>query len=93
MTLAYSCTVTHLCAGDSPAAEDGRDMPTETIDVGTAAEAVRRFLNANGPVAADWMYQELGLSRSLADQAIGWLAREDKVSGAGDEGELVALKS
>ncbi len=51
-------------------------MPTEAIEVGTAAEAVRGFLNANGPVAADWMYQELGLSRSLADRGVGWLARE-----------------
>jgi len=51
-------------------------MPIQTIDVGVAAEAVRGFLKANGPVAAEWMYRELGLSRSLADRGVGWLARE-----------------
>jgi len=48
--------------------------------IGETAGAVWRLLDANGPMTVSKLVKELDAPRDLTMQAIGWLAREDKIS-------------
>ncbi|MFP4055670.1 MAG: winged helix-turn-helix domain-containing protein [Candidatus Brocadiia bacterium] len=49
------------------------------VDIGTAAGEVYRYLEANGAASASQIKKATGLKDSTINQAIGWLAREDKL--------------
>jgi hypothetical protein len=48
-------------------------------DIGTAAGVVWGFLNDNGATSLTALTKGTDLPKELVLQAIGWLAREDKV--------------
>ncbi len=50
-----------------------------TQNIGEAAGAIWRTLNASGPMSKDQLCKTTGLAVDLANQGIGWLAREDKI--------------
>jgi hypothetical protein len=60
--------------------------------IGEAAGALWRLLDQEGPQSVARLVKTSGLPRDLAMQALGWLAREDKVA-IDDEGRsrLVSL--
>ncbi len=49
------------------------------VEIGTAAGEVYRFLETNGPASATQLKKAIGERDAAIHQAIGWLAREDKV--------------
>ena len=49
------------------------------VQIGEAAGAVYQVLLAQGPITAAKLVKEVGLPRDLVMQAVGWLAREDKI--------------
>ena len=51
---------------------------TETI--GDAAGHVWHYLNEHGPTSLSRLVKDVDLPRDVVMQAIGWLAREDKVT-------------
>ena len=48
-------------------------------EIGFAAGKVWCFLDQEGPASLNRLTTNLDLSRELAMQAVGWLAREDKI--------------
>ena len=54
-------------------------MPSETETVGHTAGIVWQYLASAGPMSLTGLAKQIGVPRDLAMQAIGWLAREDKV--------------
>lgn len=50
-----------------------------TIEIGSAAGEVYRYLHENGEVSMTKLRKELELNGSRVDQALGWLAREEKI--------------
>ena len=48
-------------------------------DIGFAAGEVYRFLEANGPATVAQLKKAVGRKDAVVNQAIGWLAREDKI--------------
>ena len=62
-------------------------------DIGTAAGVVWGFLNDNGATSLTALIKGTDLPKELALQAIGWLAREDKlVFEKTLRGRLIVLK-
>ncbi|MEO2016475.1 MAG: winged helix-turn-helix domain-containing protein [Fuerstiella sp.] len=62
-------------------------------DIGTAAGVVWGFLNNNGATSLTALTKGTDLPKELALQAIGWLAREDKVDFEKTlRGRLIVLK-
>lgn len=57
-----------------------------TEQIGETAGAVWRYLNENGATSLTKLVKALEPNRDLVMQAIGWLAREDKVA-LEDEGK------
>ena len=56
------------------------DLATTPIArIGDTAGMVWNYLEQNGPMSVTGLAQELGEPRDLVMQAIGWLAREEKV--------------
>ena len=56
------------------------DVVTSPIArIGDTAGMVWHYLEQNGPMSVTGLAQELGEPRDLVMQAIGWLAREEKV--------------
>ena len=49
------------------------------VEIGSTAGEVYRFIEANGPVTLSQLKKGVGRKDSLVNQALGWLAREDKV--------------
>jgi len=49
-----------------------------TIEIGTAAGEVYRYLHANGEVSMTRLRKDLALNGNRVDQALRWLAREEK---------------
>ncbi len=47
--------------------------------IGESAGVVWRYLHTSGPVPLTTLARDVDLSRDLLMQAIGWLAREDKL--------------
>ena len=58
------------------------DSPIEQI--GTTAGVVWQTLNEKGPLSFTKLAKAVGGSRDLLMQAVGWLAREDKINIDGD---------
>lgn len=54
-------------------------MAASMNDIGSAAGELWRFLDANGPSAAESVKRKLKLSSHVFYAAVGWLAREDKI--------------
>ena len=48
--------------------------------IGETAGAVWRALHTNGPMTIAKLSKVVGGNKDLLQQAIGWLAREDKIS-------------
>ncbi len=59
--------------------------------IGEAAGSVWHHLNQNGPTSLTKLVKELGLHRDVVMQALGWLAREDKLS-IEDEGRTRVVR-
>ncbi len=49
------------------------------VEIGMAAGEVYRYLELNGPASVPQLKKETGRRDATIHQAIGWLAREDKV--------------
>lgn len=47
--------------------------------IGQTAGAIWRLLDAEGPLAITRLVKEVDAPRDVVMQAIGWLAREDKI--------------
>jgi hypothetical protein len=61
--------------------------------VGEAAGKVWKALNANGPMSKTKLSKAAGVSPHLVQMAIGWLAREGKVTLLKDKkGDLLKLR-
>jgi hypothetical protein len=60
--------------------------------IGEAAGAVWRLLDARGPISVAKLVRELGLPRDVVMQALGWLAREDKIAIDDSRTKLVTLR-
>ncbi len=60
------------------------DVSPDVSQIGEAAGLVWNALNANGPMTAKKLEKETGQAHDLVMQAIGWLAREDKLDIEGD---------
>jgi hypothetical protein len=58
-------------------------VATDTLslvgEIGETAGAVWRQLEAHGPQTLPKLVKDLDLPRDLVMQALGWLAREDKI--------------
>ena len=50
-----------------------------TAQIGQTAGAVWRILSSNGPLSVAKLVKAVGEPRDLVMQALGWLAREDKI--------------
>jgi hypothetical protein len=75
-------------------------MATETCtstgegQIGEAAGMVWRALLQSGPLTAAKLVREVEMPRDVAMQAVGWLAREDKLMiEEGPRSRLYSLKS
>lgn len=60
-------------------------------DIGSAAGQVWRFLASQGPTAADAARRKTGLTSNVFYAAVGWLAREDKLT-IRTEGKKIILE-
>jgi hypothetical protein len=61
--------------------------------IGEAAGAVWRVLSDKGPMSAAKIVKELDAPRDLVMQALGWLAREDKLAiDAESKAKLISLR-
>jgi hypothetical protein len=49
------------------------------LEIGQASGDVYRYLHDHGQVSVTQLRKELPLGRGRVDQALGWLAREDKI--------------
>jgi hypothetical protein len=49
------------------------------VEIGMAAGDVYRFIEANGPATVTRLKKGTGHKDAVVCQALGWLAREDKV--------------
>ncbi len=56
-------------------------------EIGMTAGKVYRYLASNGPALNTKLKKDLGVDSSLVDQAIGWLARENKLDIESLEGD------
>jgi len=50
------------------------------VEIGQAAGDIYRFLEANGPATVSELKKATGCKDTLIYQALGWLAREEKVA-------------
>ncbi|WAK01625.1 winged helix-turn-helix domain-containing protein [Methylobacter sp. YRD-M1] len=48
--------------------------------IGEAAGKIWRYLDENGPASVSKVSSETGISKNDIQRAIGWLAKEDKLS-------------
>ncbi|MBF6648599.1 MULTISPECIES: winged helix-turn-helix domain-containing protein [unclassified Methylobacter] len=48
--------------------------------IGEAAGKIWRYLEENGPASVSKVTSETGISKNDIQRAIGWLAKEDKLS-------------
>lgn len=49
-------------------------------EIGNVAGEIWKFLNENGPASVNKITTETGIGRNEIHRALGWLAREEKVS-------------
>ena len=55
-------------------------LPTGVARIGDAAGQVWQHLNENGPLSMSKLVKDIEAPRDLVMQALGWLAREDKIA-------------
>jgi hypothetical protein len=55
-------------------------MSSCVAQIGETAGAVWRLLDVSGPMSISKLVKEVDAPRDLTMQALGWLAREDKIS-------------
>ena len=73
-------------------------MPVDTNSsavhqIGEAAGAVWKALNKSGPLSVAKLAEATNVNRDLFMQALGWLAREDKIEIVESKrGRIVSLK-
>lgn len=61
-------------------------------DIGTAAGDIYRYVEGNGPQYMDDLRRKLFQDDDLLNRAIGWLAREAKITiSVEDDREVVSL--
>lgn len=61
--------------------------------IGSAAGAIWQFLEQNGSASATKIAKSTGLDTKVLHRAIGWLAKEDKLSfETQGRNELISLK-
>ena len=48
--------------------------------IGAAAGKIWKFLNKNGPASISKVATETGINKNDIQRAIGWLAREEKIT-------------
>lgn len=61
--------------------------------IGEAAGAVWKALNKNGPLSVAKLAESTNVNRDLFMQALGWLARENKIDiSETKRGRIVSLK-
>ena len=64
-----------------------------TVQIGETAGAVWKVLSERGPLSTARLVKEIDAPRDVVMQALGWLAREDKVSiEDGSRAKLVSLR-
>ena len=63
-----------------------------SMQIGDAAGAVWRLLDEQGPTSTAKIVRETGLPRDVVMQALGWLAREDKISIDESRTKVVSLR-
>lgn len=63
-----------------------------TVQIGEAAGAVWRTLHDQGPLSTAKLIKAVGAPRDLVMQALGWLAREDKITIDDSRSKVVALR-
>ncbi|MBW3542551.1 MAG: winged helix-turn-helix domain-containing protein [Planctomycetes bacterium] len=67
--------------------------PARVDSIGTVAGSVWRYLSESGPVTLSRLARDVAAPRDLVMQAVGWLAREDKVEfQEGRRSKTVSLK-
>ena len=52
---------------------------TGAARIGDAAGEIWQYLNQSGPLSLTTLTKEIDIPRDLVMQAVGWLAREDKI--------------
>lgn len=71
----------------------GTEAPAPTR-IGETAGMIWRYLASTGPVRVARLVREVSAPRDLLMQAIGWLAREDKIGISKDRrGRTISLKN
>jgi hypothetical protein len=59
--------------------ETGATVVDPAIEIGSAAGEVYRYLRENGEVSMTKLRKDVDLNGNRVDQALGWLAREQKI--------------
>jgi hypothetical protein len=68
-------------------------VPHQVDSIGTVAGWVWRFLDEHGAVTLSKLSREIDAPRDLVMQAVGWLAREEKIQfHEGKRSKLISLK-
>ena len=64
-----------------------------TLHIGETAGVVWKLLSDHGPLSLAKLVERVGVNRDVVMQAIGWLAREDKIEITETRrGRVVALR-
>jgi hypothetical protein len=64
-----------------------------TLQIGETAGVVWKLLSDHGPLSLAKLVERVGVNRDVVMQAIGWLAREDKIEITETRrGRVVALR-
>ena len=65
-----------------------------TLQIGETAGVVWKLLSDHGPLSLAKLIERVGVNRDVVMQAIGWLAREDKIEITETRrGRVVALRT
>ena len=76
----------------APAASSA-PAPSCVQQIGETAGAVWKVLHKNGPMSLAKLVEKVGGNRDVAMQAIGWLAREDKLDiSETSRGRIIGLR-
>ena len=69
------------------------DLPEGCVaQIGETAGAVWRALDAHGPLSCAKLVKEVALPRDLVMQAMGWLAREEKIAIDDSRSRVISLR-
>jgi hypothetical protein len=64
-------------------------MEKTELAIGTAAGQIYRYLDRKGTASVNQLRKDLPIGRTLLDQAVGWLAREHKLTFTQDKRTLL----